>query len=58
MMWLPIIILLVYVYYTTSNKNSGDFSIKAKTPEEILKERYVKGELDEATYLKMKDNIK
>jgi uncharacterized membrane protein len=48
-----LIALVVYLFY----KNKGmDFSNKNEA-EERLKERYINGEIDEETYLKMKRTI-
>ncbi len=43
----------------SSNNHSGCCSTNKnkKSPEEILKERFVNGEIDEETYLKMKDTL-
>lgn len=57
MMFLVVIIIGVIVYYgfkgdsrlPNANKNQA---------EEILKRRYVTGEIDEQTYLQMKDILK
>lgn len=58
MMWLLVIVILVWVYYST-NKNSVPFSNeKGKDAEEILQERFVKGEIDESTYLQMKETLR
>lgn len=57
MMWLIVIIVIGYVYY--SNKNgSSSFGIGNKNSDELLKERFVKGEIDESTYLQMKETLK
>ena len=58
MMWLLVIVILVWVYYST-NKNSVPFSNeKGKDAKEILQERFVKGEIDESTYLQMKETLR
>ena len=44
------------IYYLFKN---GSFNTPAgKNPEELLKERFVNGEIDEATYLQMKETLK
>lgn len=58
MMWLPIIMLLFLVYYLSKNSSISGLSQKTNSPEELLKERYVKGEIDEATYLMMQKTIR
>lgn len=57
MMILPILVIGIVLYYVfkgsknLSNLNNND-------PAEILKVRYVNGEIDEQTYLKMKETIR
>ncbi|MFV0466615.1 MAG: SHOCT domain-containing protein [Lachnospiraceae bacterium] len=46
---------LFYVLYF-KDKKTEDFHISGKkTPEDILKTRFVNGEINEETYIKMKD---
>lgn len=46
------------IYYLVTNKNRANTrSTYSKTPEEILKERYAIGEIDEETFERMKKNI-
>jgi len=46
------------IYYFIKNGESEKTKCKSgKTAEDILKERYVNGEIDEATYNKMKTTI-
>lgn len=52
--------LIVFGFYYII-KNSGDSMKKSNqyiTAEELLKERFVKGEIDEATFERMKKTIK
>lgn len=54
--WIVIGLLIYYMY-----KNNTQTSIdapKRSNAEEILKERYVSGEIDDETYEKMKKTIK
>ncbi|MEL7647886.1 MAG: SHOCT domain-containing protein [Sedimentibacter sp.] len=54
--WIVIGLLIYYMY-----KNNAQTSIdapKRSNAEEILKERYVSGEIDDETYEKMKKTIK
>lgn len=48
--------VLIYTFF----KDRGSFtsSEPKQDASELLKERYVKGEIDEATYLQMKEHIK
>lgn len=49
----------VLVYYLFFNQDKGKVILSGnKSPEEQLKERFVKGEIDEKTYLQMKETIK
>ena len=59
MMILLWIIIGFAVYYLMRNNAGGCCSTKQnkKDPEEILKERFAKGEIDEETYLKMKEAL-
>lgn len=57
-----IIIGLGIYYFMRNNSFNNDNSCcstskNKKTPEEILKERFINGEIDEETYLKMKDTL-
>lgn len=58
MMWLLVIVILVWVYYSTNKNNSLFSSEKRKDAEEILQERFVKGEIDESRYLEMKETLR
>lgn len=51
--WLGAAFLIYYLY------QNGSFNTSArKNPEALLKERFVNGEIDEATYLQMKETLK
>jgi len=55
--WLFLLILVIGVwYFTTSGKGSRDAS--TPSPEEILKQRYAKGELDRETYERMLSDLR
>lgn len=58
MMWLLVIVILVWVYYSTNRNNTNLLSDKRKDPEEILQDRFAKGEIDESTYLQMKETLR
>jgi uncharacterized membrane protein len=46
-------------YYLFSNQDRGKAILPgSKSPEEQLKERFVRGEIDEKTYLQMRETIK
>mgnify|MGYP001207977446 CR=1 FL=1 len=51
--WLGAAFLVYYLYQKGSLKTSA-----GKNPEALLKERFVNGEIDEATYLQMKETLK
>ncbi|BBB31798.1 conserved hypothetical protein [Thermotomaculum hydrothermale] len=60
MMWLGFIFIIVVLYIVL--KNSGALagvsnSNKNKTPMDILKERYAKGEITEEEFERMKKNL-
>lgn len=47
------------IYYLLKNKKDIDLNLNHKAgPEEILKQRYVNGEIDEETYSKMLKTIR
>ncbi len=57
MMILPIVVVGLVLYYVF--KGSGNLSNSNKSdPNELLKERFVKGEIDEQAYLQMKETLK
>lgn len=59
MMIIWFIAIGVLFYYLFSSKDNGKAIFTGnKSPEEQLKERFVKGEIDEKTYLQMKETIK
>lgn len=59
MMIIGIIGLGVLMYYLLANEEKGRVLFSGKSsPEELLKQRFVKGEIDEKTYLQMKETIK
>jgi len=51
--WIGAAFLIYYLYQNRSLRTST-----GKNPEELLKERFVNGEIDEATYLQMKKTLK
>ena len=60
MIFIPILLLVgVVVYFLVVNRNGSNFRFPGRrTPEDILKERFVNGEIDEETYLRMKETLK
>lgn len=54
--WLLIIAVGVGIYFLVKNKKI-DISGKNEA-EETLKKRFINGEIDEETYLKMKETLK
>ncbi len=52
MWWILLLLLIFAVWYFASGKGSGS-AAPPETPEEILKKRYAKGEIDRDTYEKM-----
>lgn len=57
MMIIPIAVIGLVVYYLF--KGSGNLpNLNKNNPNELLKERFVNGEIDEQTYLQMKETLK
>lgn len=54
MMILLVVIIIAVIYYSSKGRSIEYSKGKYKNPEEILKERFVNGEIDESTYLQMK----
>ncbi|MGB8453495.1 MAG: SHOCT domain-containing protein [Anaerocolumna sp.] len=50
-------LLVGFVLYYSINNNTSAAKIDGSTPEEILKERYVNGEIDKMTFEKMKKTM-
>ena len=58
MMIIGLVLIGVVIYYFVKNGEFEKTKYNGKmTAEDILKERYVNGEIDEATYNKMKMTI-
>jgi putative membrane protein len=53
--WVAIIIGIIYFIKSVS-RNGGGFN-RSKTPLEILKERYAKGEINDDDYERMKNKL-
>lgn len=59
MMILTFLLLGFVIYYFVANKDVQNFKLSSnKNPEEILRERYVNGEIDEETFKNMKEVLK
>ena len=57
MMLLPIVVIGLVLYY--GFRGTGNLpNFNKSDPNELLKERFVKGEIDEQTYLQMKETLK
>lgn len=57
MMFLPIIIIGLVLYYGFNGSEKFPVS-KKNDPIELLKERFVRGEIDEKTYDQMREVLK
>ena len=47
------ILIAIVIYYMFANNNGTVPKLNSKSPKEILDERFVNGEIDEATYTSM-----
>lgn len=57
MMLIPVVVIGIVLYYML--KGTGNIpSVNKPDVNELLKERFVKGEIDEQTYLQMKETLK
>ena len=56
MIWILLVIVGVVVYFLYRDKKIS--FPHGRSSEDLLDERFVKGEIDENTYLKMKDVLK
>ncbi len=56
-MIVPFLILIGVVYLLLKDDKGIKFNTHQNSPEQKLKERYVHGEIDEETYLRMKSVI-
>ncbi|MDK2866718.1 MAG: hypothetical protein PWP51_1241 [Clostridiales bacterium] len=52
------IIVIIAIYYFYTHRNSDGKWLRQEAPSELLKMRYVRGEIDEETYRRMKEMIK
>ncbi len=60
MMLIFVVIIGILVFYLMSNEKNGNNRLNLpgkKTPEDILKEKYVNGEITEEEYMKKKKVI-
>ena len=58
--WVALIVLVVWVVTRTHSDSGGrsDNSPWRETPEQILDRRFAAGEIDEATYHKMRETLR
>jgi uncharacterized membrane protein len=56
-MLLPIVVIGFLLYYGFNGKGNVP-NFHRNDPNELLKERFVNGEIDEQTYLQMKETLK
>ena len=52
LLWIAIAVIVYYVFIKDSKSSSGSHV------EDILKQRYVNGEIDETTYNRMKETLR
>ncbi len=57
MMLISVVVIGLVLYYMFRETENAP-SFYKKDPNEMLKERFVKGEIDEQTYLQMKETLK
>ncbi|MBE0451597.1 MAG: SHOCT domain-containing protein [Clostridia bacterium] len=57
MMFIGVIIIGLIFYQLYGNPMKGHTAQSGTNAENILKERYIRGEIDEETYKRMKDTI-
>jgi uncharacterized membrane protein len=53
-----VLVLILIVVYFMFKDDKINFNTNQNNPEQKLKERYINGEIDEETYLKMKSVIR
>lgn len=59
MMFIGLIIAAVFIYFILAGDKKNNVSpFMRKTPEDILKERFINGEIDEKTYIQMKETLR
>jgi len=57
MMIIVVVVIALVIYYGFNGKGQATGFLKSDA-NEMLKERFVKGEIDEQTYLQMKETLK
>lgn len=55
--WILLILVIVWAVKAGISSGSGDAPRNTRTPLEILKERYAKGEIDSETFERMKKDL-
>ena len=55
--WILLILVIVWAVRAGLNSGDGGGSRNARTPLEILKERYARGEIDRETFERMKKDL-
>lgn len=53
-----IILIIVGIYFFYNNNHSVNKFMKKQSADDIIKERFANGEIDEETYMKMKDALR
>lgn len=48
-LWIPILLLIIWIVVMVAGRN-GASSFQRKSPEDILKERYARGEIDRTEF--------
>lgn len=56
-MMILIVVIALVLYYESKDTGNGP-NFHKNDPNEMLKERFVNGEIDEETYLQMKETLK
>ncbi|BEP28324.1 SHOCT domain-containing protein [Helicovermis profundi] len=59
MMILIILLVGAFIYYSMNgNTFKGAVGFSKRNPDELLKERFINGEIDEKTYVQMKETLR
>ena len=55
--WILIIVALFFLFQSIIGNSSGQMKKESKSPLEILKKRYARGEIDEDEYERRRDEL-